>query len=287
MARGAVQKKKGKKAQVQRPPKQARSRPSATAAEQTLFFIRLRRQAKWVFVFLAVVFALGFVIFGVGSGGGVGLGDLFSNSSGTKGQVSASEARKKIAAHPRNAKAYSELATALETEGKLGGAIAALKHYTKLVPKNTDALIALGGLYTRQANELRTKAQAAQAQAQEASAGSLFEIGLNSPKTNQPVVPQPEINQTISTQATTRFQTVFGKMQSAYTSAEGVYKRLAKQTSDPQIILTLGQVAQQTGDTTTAVSAYKRFINLAPHDPTVPLVRQQLKQLRSTPTSGG
>ena len=31
-----------------------------------MFFPRLRRQAKWVFLFLALVFALGFVGFGVG-----------------------------------------------------------------------------------------------------------------------------------------------------------------------------------------------------------------------------
>ena len=40
-----------------------------------MFFPRLRRQAKWVFVFLAFVFAAGFVFFGVGSGS-TGLGDL-------------------------------------------------------------------------------------------------------------------------------------------------------------------------------------------------------------------
>lgn len=289
MARGGAQaRKKSKKAEVRRPPKRARSRRPARTGEQTMFFPMLRRQAKWVFVLLVIVFGLGFVIFGVGSGGGIGLGDLFSNSSGTKGQVSASEARKKIAANPKDAKAYKDLATALETEGKIGGAIAALRRYTKLVPKNRDALIALGGLYARQANLLRTKAQAAQAAAQEASAGApLFGGGLVSPKTKQPVVPTPTITETVSSQATTKFQTLLGKMQTAFTSAEGVYKKLAARTADPQIVLTLGQVAQQAGDSKTAVSAYKRFIKLAPDDPTVPLVKQQLKQLRSTPTSAG
>ena len=40
-----------------------------------MFFPRLRRQAKWVFVFLALVFAVGFVAFGVGSGSS-GISDL-------------------------------------------------------------------------------------------------------------------------------------------------------------------------------------------------------------------
>ena len=35
-----------------------------------MFFPRLRRQAKWMFVFLALVFGVGFVAFGVGGTGG-------------------------------------------------------------------------------------------------------------------------------------------------------------------------------------------------------------------------
>jgi tetratricopeptide (TPR) repeat protein len=45
-----------------------------------LFFPRLRRQAKWVFLLLAIVFAGGFVFFGVGSGSS-GLGDLFQGNT--------------------------------------------------------------------------------------------------------------------------------------------------------------------------------------------------------------
>ena len=48
------------------------------AIEDTLFFTRLRRHAKWMFVFLALIFGLGFVVFGVGSDQGTGIGDLSS-----------------------------------------------------------------------------------------------------------------------------------------------------------------------------------------------------------------
>ena len=61
------------------------------AIEDTMFFTRLRRHAKWMFVFLALVFALGFVGFGVGAGG-VGIGDVFRGSGG--GGTSVSDARK-------------------------------------------------------------------------------------------------------------------------------------------------------------------------------------------------
>ena len=78
MARGAAQaRRKRTKAEAARRRRRAQSAAPTHVAEKTMFFPKLRRQAKWVFVFLALVFALGFVVFGVGSGGGIGLGDLF------------------------------------------------------------------------------------------------------------------------------------------------------------------------------------------------------------------
>ena len=59
---------------------------TAPSIEDTMFFPRLRRHAKWMFVFLALVFGLGFVVFGVGAGG-TGIGDIFRGSGGTLGAV--------------------------------------------------------------------------------------------------------------------------------------------------------------------------------------------------------
>src|SRR5205823_10734598 len=71
MARGAAQaRRKGAKSQPGTRKQAAARRPPTV--EQTMFFPRLRRQAKWMFVFLAFVFAAGFVFFGVGSGSGIG-----------------------------------------------------------------------------------------------------------------------------------------------------------------------------------------------------------------------
>src|SRR6266508_3152669 len=146
MARGAAQaRRKRTKAEAARRRRRAQSSTPARATEQALFFTRLRRQAKWVFVVLALVFALGFVIFGVGSGGGIGLGDLFNNGNNSSSSVSASGARKRIQKNPNDAKAYRDLSTALQTEGDLNGAIDALKHFTTLRPKNTDAMSELAG----------------------------------------------------------------------------------------------------------------------------------------------
>lgn len=243
-----------------------------------MFFPMLRRQAKWVFVFLALVFAVGFVIFGVGSGGGVGLGDLFGGGGGTKSnQPSVSDAREKIAANPKNAAAYRELATALTTEGDVQAATAALARYTQLRPKDTAALSELGGLYARGAIRLQQALAAAQAESQVAS-GADFGAGFPVPK-NQTPPPDP-ISQAVSTAVNSRVSELTTKTQTAFSKAEGTYRKVAQLNPTSQNVLQLGQIAQQAGDVRTAVSSYQRFIKLAPDDPTVPLVKKQIKTLK-------
>src|SRR5262245_16121062 len=111
-------------------------RPGGGAGvEQTLFFQRIRRQAKWVFVFLAFVFAGSFVIYGVGSGS-TGIGDLLRGNFGgifgggsSSGSPSVGKAQKEIAKNPKNAQAYRDLARAYEQKRNDTGAVAALQSY--------------------------------------------------------------------------------------------------------------------------------------------------------------
>ena len=74
-----------------------------------MFFPRLRKQAKWMFLLLALVFGVGFVFFGVGGNlPGTSLGDILSNSAGTGGGPSESELRDRIEENPNNAAAYKD-----------------------------------------------------------------------------------------------------------------------------------------------------------------------------------
>ena len=74
------------------------------ALEDTMFFTRLRRHAKWMFVFLALVFAVGFVGFGIGANQNASLGDLIRGNSGsTSGNVSVSDAREQVQKNPKSA----------------------------------------------------------------------------------------------------------------------------------------------------------------------------------------
>src|SRR5437763_13326695 len=116
MARGGAQARQ-KAAKAQAPSRRAAARkPKPHSYESTMFFPRLRAQAKWVFVFLALVFGLGFVFFGVGSGS-TGLGDIlrgnfiiFGGGSTTSSGVK--NALKRTQEHPKSPAAWNALASA-------------------------------------------------------------------------------------------------------------------------------------------------------------------------------
>lgn len=255
-----------------------------------MFFPKLRQHAKWVFVFLALVFGLGFVVFGVGSGGGIGLGDLFNGGGSSQQTASESKAREEIKKNPENAAAYQNLATALQTKGDLRGSAAALATYSRLRPGNADALASLAGLYTALGTRLQTGITAAQLKSQENSFATVVDTGLQAKK--QPVIGQNVIFQSLATLTNTKLNTLYQQQQDDFNKALGVNKRIVRlNPKDANAQLNLGQAAQQAGDTQGAIAAYQRFIKLAPDDPTTSLVKQQIKALRaagnSTTVSGG
>ena len=132
---------------------------SARSIEDQLFFNRLRRRAKWVFLLLAVIFAGGFVFFGVGAGGS-GIGDYFAdlfNRQPQTGGESVEDAQERVAKNPEDASAHLALADALKREGRTTEAIRALERYTAMRPKDTDALERLAALYDTRALDARRK----------------------------------------------------------------------------------------------------------------------------------
>src|SRR3954454_1628501 len=135
--------------------------PQQPRPEDLMFFPRLRNHAKWMFVFLALVFAFGFVIFGVGSSLPSGLGDILRNGGSSSNLPSVSKAQGEVKKDPKNAQAYLDLSRAYQRDSNIDAAIAPLVTYTKLKPKNQSVLQELAGLYATQA----TRAQADSAQA--------------------------------------------------------------------------------------------------------------------------
>jgi Flp pilus assembly protein TadD len=246
-----------------------------------MFFPRLRRHTKWMFVFLALVFGLGFVIFGIGATG-TGIGDVLRDAGGTSGAPSISDARERTEANSQDADAWRDLSTAYQTDGQTSPAIAALVHYVALRPKDGDGLRELAGLYLTQGREQTEAAQLAQYRASFASGSTDVIPGLTGPN-GQPVATDP-ISDAIQARASQEVQQLAQGAQDAYTKAVDTYRRLAGvEPGDPSIQLELAQAAEQAGDRSAAIAAYERFLKLAPDDPNTAIVRQQLKQLRSTP----
>jgi hypothetical protein len=284
MARGAAQ---ARRQQRPKEPPKKRKR-AAPAYEQSMFFPRLRRQAKWVFVFLALVFAVGFVAFGVGSGS-TGISDIlrgnFFGGGGTSTSSLAKEKQKAIARNPKDISAYLDLAGIYQQNQDETKALATLSKAEQVAPKNFDVLNRIAGIYSGQAELERQNAQNAQIVYFE---NTVAPPGLDPSSTLGQAITSDPYSDVLKTRA----NEAYSKMVSAFTKAEGAYKQLvsaaAGTSQEANAQLQLAGAAQISGDTATAVSAYTRFLKIAPDSPNAPAVRQTLAQLKaSLPRSQG
>lgn len=261
---------------------------SARIAEQTMFFPRLRRQARWAFALMVVAFLLGFVFLGVGSGSGIGdlLQGNFGNILGTGSSgPSIDKAKDRVAKNPKDAAAYRDLADAYRTKQRTPEAIRALQKYTALRPKDKRAVEDLAALQLSRAEALRNQAAAAYAEQQQTSIGDAFGPSPSS-KLGQALGTDP-ITQAVTSNASTAFSDAYSKMQAAYTDAVRTYKRLAVlEPDEPTIQEELAFAAETGGDTKTAVAAYQRYLKLNPEATDAAAIKQRIKQLQaqSAPT---
>jgi len=241
-----------------------------------MFFPRLRRHAKWMFLFLALVFALGFVGFGVGAGG-IGFGDVVRNAAGGGGQPSISKAEQATIDNPKNAQAFKDLSTAYQAAGQTDNAIEALTSYTQLRPKDIDALRELAGLYLTKSSDAQQRAQIFQYRSAYLAPGgvrdTIFQLG------GSPLTPDP-ITNAVSTNYEAEISAASSEAQTAAAQAVEQYRKITQiRPKDPSVQLELAAAAQSGGDAATTIAAYKAFLKLAPTDPQAPEVRRLLKQL--------
>ena len=248
-----------------------------------MFFPKLRRHAKWMFLFLALIFGLGFVGFGVGAGG-IGVGNIFQGVA-TSGVPSVSESEKRVAENPRDAQAYRDLATGHQAEANTDAAIEALENFVALRPKNVDALRELAGLYLAQASEAQQEASLANTRAAYIAPGASVASSIQ--LDGKPLEPDA-ISSALNTRLSEAISAALGEAQQASAQAVATYQRIAAAApNDPNVQLELAQAAESAGDTATAIAAYSAFLKIAPDDPTAPEVRRLVKQLRaSSPATG-
>jgi tetratricopeptide (TPR) repeat protein len=280
MARSAQKRRprKPKTTQVRAKPR----RPERPAYEQQMFFPRLIRQAKWAFVFLALVFGVGFVVFGVGGNiPGTGFGDILQGGQvANPGGPSVGEARDKIEDDPKNATAYRELGQALVGEGRQDEAIDAYERYIDLSPKDVEVKRELANLYLTRANVHRDEYEQARAEAETVGGGGLFGPpqdsdfgrGLGG-----------KIDQELQTVFSTRLNDAAEKMTAAYYRASTLYAQVVATRPDDEALLQLqlGDAAYSARRIPLARKAYTRFLQLAPEDQNAAYAREQLKALKA------
>ena len=235
--------------------------------ESGMFFPGLRRHAKWVFVLLAVVFAGGFVFFGVGSGSN-GLGDILNNwlnvGKGSGPNIGKLESATRKS--PTDAKAFRDLASAYEGKQKTVLAIGALERYSGLRPADTDALQELAGLYQQRLQQLSQDYSAIQvaplADRTSFVPAATTKLGQAYTDTNALASPIDQLVQSHGAQQQSRIS------QEASGIAKGIettYAKIVKRDpTDATSTFQLAQAAQNAGDVTTAVAAYKKAKKLDP-----------------------
>jgi tetratricopeptide (TPR) repeat protein len=283
MARAAVKAKQANKAQSAAPKRQqSRRRGHAGGGNpnQQLFFMRLRRQAKWIYVLLAVLFAITFAFLGVGSGTS-GLDQLFSGINiFHRGSNDVSKAKKEIAKNPAAPKGFRDLATAYEGKGDTANAIGALQDLTRVKPKDASAWGELGGLQMAQAQTYLTQYQTAYQNRQLASPSTgLLPTGKLGTALGTNKAEEVQASR-IDTQVTNLQQ----QTQLAYNNAVSSYDQVTQLTpKDSNAWFQLAQAAQQAGNYTTAVKGYKRYLALNPSTSNKAQIEQLIKQLSPTP----
>jgi tetratricopeptide (TPR) repeat protein len=275
MARAAVKAKQQAKAQSTTKPARARGRRRHSGGgnpNQQLFFMRLRRGQKWLYALLAVVFAVTFAGVGVGSGSN-GLSGLYSGLFGSGGNA-VSKAKHEIEKNP--AKGYRDLATAYETKGDTGQAIAALRSYLGVKKKDAGGWAELGGLELAQAQTYVTQYQQAQQAAQLADPSAAFLPG----GTLGQAVGTNVAFQNASQQAAGQTSALYQQATSSLTSAVKDYKQAAKlQPRSATAQSQLATAAENAGDVKTAIAAWKNWLKLSPNSPQRAQVKARIKQL--------
>jgi tetratricopeptide (TPR) repeat protein len=251
-----------------------------------MFFPRLIRQAKWAFVFLALVFGVGFVVFGVGGNiPGTGFGDILQgNQNAPGGGPSVGEARDNVEEEPTNATAHKELGQALVGEGRHDEAITAYERYIDLRPKDAEIKRELANLYLTRANNFRDQYEQVRAEAETHVGGGLFGPPQDT-----------DFGRALGGKIDQEFQTIFSerlneannKMTTAYYRASTLYSQVVATGPEDEALLQLqlGDAAYAARRIPLAVKAYTRFIKLAPEDQNADYARQQITALKAAATS--
>ncbi len=236
---------------------------------------------------MVLVFGVGFLFLGVGTGG-LDLGQMIRDTFGAKGGgggTSISSALKEVQTHPREAKAYKQLADAYGAKGRTDDQVRALKQYVKLAPKDATQLQTLAELETRVADSAAAEANAAYAQQQASIGGSA--LGPTASGKLSQALGQDPVAQAVSSDISTRVQTATTKYRAASSQAVASYQRLAKLRPNGTSFLDLASTAEHFGNARVAIKAYRSALRLATDSATKGQIRVRIAALQKSLKQGG
>jgi tetratricopeptide (TPR) repeat protein len=291
-------------------------RKKKASHDRRLLTERLKGGGRWVFLALAIVFAVSFVLFGVGNSGGFGLNDVLQkNSGGNNGSstaVTSSDVKDALAQtkqNPQDAAAWIRLGAAYNASASTQtdparavadyeSSVAAYEKATTIKSGDVATLTALAAVYNAKANALQTQVQDLYTQAAALGSGSSAATFLPTDATPD------QLSSAVDATLNAKKSELYSKATPLTTQATAaskkaldVYKQLTVlQPKDPALWFQMAEAAQNTGDKPTAILAYKKFLLLVPGDPLAPQVQQQVDQLEgktattttaTTPTTTG
>lgn len=277
MARGAASTQR-----KERPKPDPKRSKNAPAWEEQLFFSRLRRHAKIVYVLLALVFVFSFVLLGVGSGSN-GISDalqgFFGSNNGSSLGSQISDKQKAVAQSPKDVNLYLDLAGLYQSDNQEANALATLRRARQVAPQNLDVIARIASIYGAQAGRAGDNYRAVFAVYSQNVTNA---PGLDTSSPLGQALTSDPYTQGLQTQ----LNDAYTKVTTAYQKVAGVYKQaaqVAKGTSDePNALLQWASAAQSANDVTTAIAAYQQFLKVAPDNANAPAVRQTLAQLQAS-----
>jgi cytochrome c-type biogenesis protein CcmH/NrfG len=253
---------------------------------------RLRGHFKWVFALLAVIFALMFVIAGVGTSGPSVL-DMIKNSAGssdapakTVTNTAVKDALAKTKSSPQDPQAWLALAQAYVNTGSPEKVPAAAAKASELASKDAAVQGAVADVYLAEAaaalQTAQTEYAAAQAQGNVAGRPAVPQTVI--PGQSNGATPFQTAQESISSAV---MQDASAKVTPLQTEATDAYKAaVTAQTivtelkpNDPAAWFRLGQISSAANDSVAAIDAYKMFVKLAPDDPLTPKVKEEIARL--------
>lgn len=249
-----------------------------------MFFMRLRRGAKWAFIVVVFAFGFSFLFAGVGSGGSGG--DIVQELLGSRGGDALKSAEKEVAKNPRSTESLQRLAQAYVTKERRGDAIKTYKRSLKIKPNDLSAMSQLARLQ-EEITTLRWYRYAKLQTEMEVVYGPLNPDPLQTLAGTDPLI------SAYTSTMTTKLSQAYGSYIGAAKSWEDTYKRYVKAVPASNVLqkanveLELAQAATSAGDYPVAIKSYKTFLKLTPKSPLAPQVKKAIAELEKASTSAG